>query len=109
MHRYAYVAALGLILGACAQFSNPDEGAPTVERNTSATAAQVIDCMQENAKKHDTPVRRTALPQGGMLDFGDSNIVKVRTDNGQTLYRYYPGKRHLNTMWIEQAGRECAP
>jgi hypothetical protein len=44
-----------------------------------------------------------------MLDFGDSNIVKVRSDNGATQYRFYAGKRHVSNMWIEGASKTCAP
>ena len=44
-----------------------------------------------------------------MLDFGDSNIVKVRADNGATTYRFYAGKRHVSNLWIEAAGKTCAP
>jgi hypothetical protein len=44
-----------------------------------------------------------------MLDFGDSNIVKVREDNGGTTYRFYAGQRHMSNMWIESASQTCAP
>jgi hypothetical protein len=44
-----------------------------------------------------------------MLDFGDSNIVKIRTDDdGSTSFRFYPGKRHPGNLWIEGAARQCA-
>jgi len=44
-----------------------------------------------------------------MLDFGDSNVIKVRSDNGATTYRFYAGKRHVNNLWIETAAKTCAP
>jgi hypothetical protein len=100
---------LCVLLGACAQFKNPDEGSAEVEHPTSSTPAQVVSCLKDKAQKHELPVTVSALPQGAMLDFGDSNIVKVRTDNGQTLYRFYPGKRHVKTLWLDTAGADCAP
>ena len=53
--------------------------------------------------------KTTPLPEGQMLDFGDSNVVKIRADNGATTYRFYAGKRHVDNLWIEGASKICAP
>jgi hypothetical protein len=97
-------------LSACAQFqSNPDAGDPENDTMTQRPVADVVQCLEQEAQKHDTKVSTSPIPQGTMLDFGDSNIVKVRTDNGGTTYRYYAGTRHLSNMWIEAASKTCAP
>ncbi len=44
-----------------------------------------------------------------MLEFGDSNVIKVRFDNGETSYRFYPGERHVSNLWLEGASKKCAP
>jgi len=49
------------------------------------------------------------LPKGQMLDFGASNVVKVRAGNGATTDRFYAGKRHVDNLWIENASKTCAP
>ncbi|CAB3757279.1 hypothetical protein [Paraburkholderia humisilvae] len=99
-----------LALSACAQFqSNPDAGDPENDTMTQRPVADVVQCLEQEAGKHDTHFTTSPIPQGTMLDFGDSNIVKVRADNGGTTYRYYAGKRHLSNMWIEAASKTCAP
>jgi hypothetical protein len=80
-----------------------------VDHTTAQPVNDVIACMTESAQKHNAQVKSSPLPQGAMLDFGDSNIVKVRSDEGQTYYRFYPGKRHVSNLWIEAAGKTCAP
>ena len=106
---YAAAAGLAVLVAGCAQFKNPDMGEPEVDHVTSSPVSDVIGCLMDSAKKHDSPVKTSPIPQGSMLDFGDSNIVKVRTNNGQTTYRFYPGKRHVSTLWIEGASKTCAP
>lgn len=97
-------------LSACAQLqSNPDAGDPENDTITRRPVADVVQCLEQEARKHDTNVSTSPIPQGTMLDFGDSNIVKVRSDNGGTTYRYYAGKRHMSNMWIEAANKTCAP
>ena len=101
---------VALTVSACAQFqSNPDAGDPEKDTLSQRPVADVVQCLEQEAKKHDTNVKTSPIPQGTMLDFGDSNIVKVRADNGATTYRYYAGKRHLSNMWIEAASQTCAP
>jgi protein involved in sex pheromone biosynthesis len=102
--------ALPLILAACGRFHNADAGQPEVD--TAATNNKVDDivqCITDEAKKHDAKYKSTPIPQGTMLEFGDSNVVKVRYDNGETVYRFYPGERHPSNLWIEGAGKKCAP
>lgn len=97
-------------LSACSLFEhNPDVGEPEKVNATTRSAQDVIACMTAAANKHGAPFKSSPIPQGQMLDFGDSNIVKIRTeDDGRTSYRYYPGKRHADNLWIEGAGRACA-
>ncbi|GAB2893930.1 hypothetical protein GCM10027093_31820 [Paraburkholderia jirisanensis] len=99
-----------LALSACAQFqSNPDAGDPMKDTMTKRPVDDVVQCMKQEAQKHNTSFKATPIPQGTMLDFGDSNIVKVREDNGGTTYRFYAGQRHMSNMWIEAASQTCAP
>jgi hypothetical protein len=99
----------GAVLAACAAFDNPDSGEPAEQSASNGATADVIACMKYAAAKHDTPYEITSIPQGEMLDFGDSNIVKIRTqEDGLVSYRFYPGRRHTNTLWIESAGHTCA-
>jgi hypothetical protein len=109
MNRLVYAAGLSVLVAACASLHNPDAGDPEVAHATSRSVQDVIACMTDNARKHDAPIKSMPLPQGITLDFGDSNIVKVRSDEGQTYYRFYPGKRHVSNLWIEAAGKTCAP
>jgi hypothetical protein len=102
--------ALPLLLNACAQFHNADAGQPEVEKATQNNSVDtIVQCMTDEAAKHDATFRKTSIPQGVMLEFGESNVVKVRFDNGETSYRYYPGQRHASNLWIEGAGKKCAP
>ncbi|HEY3599868.1 MAG TPA: hypothetical protein VGL08_20420 [Paraburkholderia sp.] len=111
--RNPFIAAtlfVPLFVGACAQFqSNPDAGDPVKDTITQRSVEDVVACLKQEAQKHETNVKTSAIPQGTMLDFGDSNIVKVRTDNGGTTYRFYAGQRHISNMWIEPASKTCAP
>ncbi|WP_118180311.1 hypothetical protein [Paraburkholderia phosphatilytica] len=103
------VSVLPVLLAACAQFQNPDAGDPVVEQQTQRPAGDVIACVEQEAAKHHASYTTSAIPQGTMLEFADSNVIKVRSDNGATLYRYYAGKRHANNLWIEGASKVCAP
>ena len=106
------VGALALplfLLQACAQFHNPDAGQPEVETATNASVASIVQCLTDEAQKHNATFKKTPIPQGTMLEFGDSNVIKVRFDNGETSYRFYPGERHLSNLWLEGASKKCAP
>jgi hypothetical protein len=103
------VPLLPLLVTACAQFQNPDAGDPVVEQQTQRPAGDVIACIEQEAAKHNASYTTSAIPQGTMLEFADSNVIKVRRDNGATIYRYYAGKRHANNLWIEGASKTCAP
>lgn len=110
MKKSALVLALTLTLGACAWFhSNPDSGQPVIDTSTNRSVHDVIECLTVEASRHRVSFRTTSLPQGEMLDFGDSNVIKVRADNGATTYRFYAGKRHVGNLWIEAASKRCAP
>lgn len=92
------------------RFHNEDAGQPEVEAaSTHNEVASIVQCITDEAKKHNATYKQTPIPQGTMLEFGDSNVVKVRYDNGETTYRFYPGERHVSNMWIEGAGKKCAP
>ncbi|CAM2195374.1 hypothetical protein PXJ20_28785 [Paraburkholderia sp. A1RI_3L] len=110
MKKFAATLCAPLLLAACASLqSNPDAGEPVIDSTTQRSVDSVVQCMTVEASKHDSSVKTTALPQGAMLDFGDSNVVKVRSDNGATTYRFYAGKRHIKNLWIESASKTCAP
>lgn len=84
-------------------------GEPVTDTNTQRSVNDVVACLTQVATSHNAAFKSTAIPQGQMLDFGDSNIVKVRSDNGATTYRFYAGKRHVGNLWIEAASKTCAP
>jgi hypothetical protein len=106
----AVALALPVLVAACGRFQNVDAGQPEVDTaSTENKVTPIVQCFTAEAKKHDTPVKQTAIPQGAMLELGDSNVIKVRFDNGETTYRYYPGERHPSNLWIEGAGKKCAP
>jgi hypothetical protein len=110
MKKCAVVLSIPLLLSACAYFQkNPDAGEPVTDTTTQRSVNDVVACLTQLATSHDAAFKSTAIPQGQMLDFGDSNIVKVRSDNGATTYRFYAGKRHVSNLWIESAGKTCAP
>lgn len=110
MKKLAVPLALSLSLGACAWFqSNPDSGQPVIDSTTSRSVQDVVSCLTAEASQHGASFQTTALPQGEMLDFGDSNVIKIRADNGTTTYRFYAGKRHAANLWIEGASKTCAP
>ena len=110
MKKLAVALALPVLLAACGRFHNGDAGQPEVDTtSTENKVTSIVQCITDEAKKHNTPVRQTAIPQGAMLEFGESNVVKVRYDNGETTYRYYPGERHPSNLWIEGAGKKCVP
>lgn len=99
-----------LTLGACAWFqSNPDSGQPVIDTTTHRSVHDVIECLTAQAGRHGASFRTSALPQGEMLEFGESNVIKVRADQGVTTYRFYAGKRHASNLWIEGASKICAP
>jgi hypothetical protein len=107
-----FVGALALpllLLNACAQFHNPDAGQPEVETATNKSVDSIVQCLTDEANKHDAQFKKTPIPQGTMLEFGDSNVIKVRFDNGETSYRFYPGERHVSNLWLEGASKKCAP
>lgn len=110
MKKTALTLAFTLTLGACAWFQHdPDAGEPAIDTTTNRPVQVIVDCLTAVAGQHGASFHTTSLPQGVMLDFGDSNIVKVRADNGTTTYRYYAGKRHASNLWIEGASKRCAP
>ncbi|SAK88734.1 hypothetical protein [Caballeronia ptereochthonis] len=110
MRKLAAALALPLLFTACAQFHNEDAGQPEVEKSSADDKVNgVVQCIAEEARKHDAKFQQTSIPQGVMLEFGDSNVIKVRYDNGETTYRFYPGVRHASNLWIEGAGKKCAP
>ena len=105
----AATLALPLLLSACAYFHNEDAGQPEVEKASQNSVDSIVKCVTDEADKHDAPYKKTPIPQGVMLEFGESNVVKVRFDNGETSYRFYPGQRHASNLWIEGASKKCAP
>jgi hypothetical protein len=110
MKTLAAALALPVLFAACAQFHNEDAGQPEVEKSSTENKVNgIVQCITDEAKKHDAKYQQTSIPQGVMLEFGDSNVVKVRYDNGETTYRFYPGQRHPSNLWIEGAGKKCAP
>jgi hypothetical protein len=110
MKKLAVVLSVPVLLSACAYFQkNPDAGEPVTDSTTQRSVNDVVSCLTQVATSHSAAFKSTAIPQGQMLDFGDSNIVKVRSDNGATTYRFYAGKRHVNNLWIESASKTCAP
>ena len=110
MKKLAVPLAFSLTLGACAWFqSNPDAGQPVIDSTTKRSVQDVISCLTVEASRHGASFTSSPLPQGQMLEFGDSNVIKVRSDNGATTYRFYAGKRHASNLWIEGASKTCAP
>ncbi|PXW22561.1 hypothetical protein [Paraburkholderia caballeronis] len=110
MKRFALPLLITLTLSACAYFQkDPDAGDPVVDKTTARSVHDVIECLTVEASKRGASFRTTPLPQGSMLDFGDSNVIKVRADNGGTTYRFYAGKRHVSNLWLENADKSCAP
>jgi hypothetical protein len=109
MKKLALVLSVPLILSACAYFQNPDSGEPVIDNTTQRSVDDVVACMTQMANAHSASFKMTPIPQGQMLDFGDSNVVKIRSDNGATTYRFYAGTRHVSNMWIESASKTCAP
>jgi hypothetical protein len=103
MKKFVVVLSVPLFLSACAYFQNPDSGEPVVDGNTQRPVNDVVACMTQEAAKHNATFKTTPLPEGQMLDFGDSNVVKI------TTYRFYAGKRHVDNLWIEGASKICAP
>jgi hypothetical protein len=98
-----------VLLQSCAQFHNADAGQPEVETATNQSVSSIIQCLTDEAKSHNAQYKSTPIPQGTMLEFGDSNVIKVRFDNGETSYRFYPGERHVSNLWLEGASKKCAP
>jgi len=109
MKKFVATLSIPLFLAACAQFQNPDAGEPVSDHPTQRPVNDVVECMTQEAVKHNAAFKTTAIPQGQMLDFGDSNVVKIRADNGATQYRFYAGTRHVSNLWIEGASKICAP
>ena len=110
MKKFAVVLSVPLLVSACAYFQkNPDAGEPVTDTTTQRSVNDVVACLTQLASNHDAAFKSTSIPQGQMLDFGDSNVIKVRSDNGATTYRFYAGKRHANNLWIESAAKTCAP
>ncbi|WP_158933735.1 hypothetical protein [Burkholderia sp. S171] len=111
MKKIACALALPLfLLQACVtQYHNADTGQPEVETAPNASVASIVQCLTDEAKKHNATYKQTPIPQGTMLEFGDLNVIKVRFDNGETSYRFYPGERHVSNLWLEGASKKCAP
>ncbi|MGF6733070.1 hypothetical protein OKW50_005215 [Paraburkholderia youngii] len=110
MKKFAAVLSLSLLLNACAYFQkDPDSGEPVTDTTTQRSVDDVVACLTQLANHHNAAFKSTGIPQGQMLDFGDSNIIKVRSDNGATTYRFYAGKRRVSNLWIESAAKTCAP
>ncbi|MDR5739636.1 MULTISPECIES: hypothetical protein [unclassified Caballeronia] len=110
MKKLIAALALPMLLAACGRFHNADAGQPEVDTaSTENKVSSIVQCIADEAKKHNATFKQTAIPQGAMLEFGDSNVIKVRYDNGQTVYRFYPGERHASNLWLEGAGKKCAP
>ncbi|SMG50853.1 hypothetical protein [Paraburkholderia susongensis] len=110
MKKFAVALSLPLLVSACAYFQkDPDAGEPVTDTTTQRSVDDVVSCLTQIANRHDAAFKSMEIPQGQMLDFGDSNIVKVRSDNGSTTYRFYAGKRHVSNLWLESAGKTCAP
>lgn len=111
MKKFALTTAVSipLLFAGCAQFENADSGEPEIDHPTNRSVDDVIACLTQESAKHGESFKSTPIPQGTMLEFGDSNVVKVRTDNGATSYRFYPGKRHVSNLWLEGASKTCAP
>lgn len=107
--RFASLLCAVSLSGCLLMQHNPDAGEPEKIGATNRSAQEVIACMIDAANRRHASFRASSIPQGQMLDFGDSNIVKIRTDDdGSTNFRFYPGKRHSNNLWIEGAARQCA-
>jgi len=110
MKRIAVPLILTLALGACAYFQkDPDAGDPVVDKTTSRSVDDVIECLTAQASKHGASFSTTPLPQGSMLDFGESNVIKIRADNGTTTYRFYAGEHHMSNLWLQNVDKTCAP
>jgi len=110
MKRLAVPLLITLTLGACAYFQkDPDAGDPLVDKTTSRSVNDVIQCLTVQASMHNASFSTRALPQGSMLVFGGSNVIKVRADNGTTTYRFYAGKHHLSNLWLDNVDKTCAP
>ena len=86
-----------------------EAGDPVVDKTTTRSVHDVIECLTAQASKHGSSFRTMPLPQGATLDFADSNVIKVREDNGTTTYRFYAGKRHVSNLWLENIDKTCAP
>lgn len=112
MKRLTLAAAVSIpmLVAGCSLFqSNPDSGEPEIDHTTSRSVNDVVECLTQDAIQHGVSFKSTPIPQGTMLEFGNSNVVKVRDDNGQTSYRFYPGERHMSNLWLEGASKTCAP
>jgi pectin methylesterase-like acyl-CoA thioesterase len=109
MKQFALALSFPLLLAACSSMQNPDAGEPVIDGSTQRPVGDVVACMTQEAAKHNASFKTTPLPEGQMLDFGDSNVVKIRADNGATTYRFYAGQRHVSNLWIEGASKICAP
>ncbi|HEY1610153.1 MAG TPA: hypothetical protein VGG24_12870 [Paraburkholderia sp.] len=110
MKRLAVPLLITLTLGACAYFQkNPDAGDPVVDKTTTRSVEDVIQCLTVQASMHHASFSTKPLPEGSMLDFGESNVIKVRADNGATTYRFYAGKNHMSTLWLRNVDKTCAP
>jgi hypothetical protein len=82
MKKFAVVLSIPLLLSACAYFQkNPDAGEPVTDTTTQRSVNDVVACLTQLATSH----------------------------NGATTYRFYAGKRHVSNLWIESAGKTCAP
>ncbi len=110
MKKLAVALALSVLLAACGRFHNADAGQPEVDTaSTDNKVASIVRCITDEAKKHDTPVKQTAIPQGAMLEFGESNIVKVRYDNGETTIATIPASAIRRTCGSKAPARSVRP
>ena len=110
MKKIACALALPLfLLQACGQFHNADAGQPEVETATNASVTSIVQCLTDEAKKHDAKFKKT--PDSPRHD---ARIRRFQRDqgslrNGETSYRFYPGERHVSNLWLEGASKKCAP
>jgi len=108
--RLAVPLLVTLMLGACAYFQkDPDAGDPVVDKTTTRSVHDVVECLTAQASAHKAAFNTSPLPQGAMLEFPGSNVIKVRENNGATTYRFYAGKHHLSNLWLRRVDEICAP
>jgi len=53
MKKLVAVLALPLLLNACAEFHNADAGQPEVEKASQSSVDSIVQCISDEAKKHE--------------------------------------------------------